>query len=146
MITVDILIWQFVRIMVYLEGRKKGPAADLYALWRAQWREVDGKLAELGQSDPDAFARMMMSETVALHCASAVQLAEMQKAVAAVIAELTAEIAKGGDDEHLTDLAFERDELTALNKDLDDIRAAMDSDGGPDGDEDAPPRRKRKRR
>lgn len=142
MITVDILIWQFVRIMVYLEGRKKGPAADLYTLWRDQWQAVDRQLAELGEKDPDAFARTMMSETVALHCASPAQLAEMQNSVSAVIAELAAEIAKGGDDEHLTDLAFERDELTALNKDLDDIRAAM----GSDGDEDAPPRRKRKKR
>lgn len=143
MITVDILIWQFVRIMVYLEGRRKGPAADLYTLWRDQWGEIDRTLADLSRKDPGAYARMMMSDTIALQCASAAQLHEMQNSVAAVIAELKAEIAKGGDDEHLTDLAFERDELTALNKDLDDIRAAMDSDGGPDGDEDAPPRRRR---
>lgn len=142
MITVDILIWQFVRIMVYLEGRKKGPAADLYTLWRGQWADVDRTLADLSQKDPDAFARMMMSDTVALHCASAAQLHEMQKAVAAVITELKAEIAKGGDDEHLTDLAFERDELTALNKDLDDIRAAM----GSDGSEAEPPRRRRSKK
>ncbi len=142
MITIDILIWQFVRIMVFLEQIRDGDGAHLYALWKDQWQAVDRKLSELADKDPDGFARMMMEETVALHCTAPAQLDAMMQAVDGVVAELKSEIAKGGDDEHLTDLAFERDELTAMKKDLANVRSAIGPD---DGDDEPPPSRRRRR-
>lgn len=117
----EIPVWQFVRIMVALEDaaagnadRKNGPRA-LYEAWRAIWEPLDHELAALGESDADAFADLMMRQTVVLDGPTAAQRAVLARILDGVIGAMRAAIAReDGDAAHRQSLAFEIADLSAL--------------------------------
>jgi hypothetical protein len=58
-------VWQFVRMMVQLEreGGARGGGGTCDA-WREAWHEIDRRLEELGRTDAEAFAELMMNQLV----------------------------------------------------------------------------------
>lgn len=123
----EIGVWQFVRIMVELEGRatrRKGrrPAAkgrpSVYDDWREAWDELDGRLTELGARDQAAYADLMMSQDVVVNCHGAGQLEEVRDALGRIIETMKAEIDRGAPRGRLKDLRFESRELQGLRQDL----------------------------
>ena len=58
-------IWAFVRLMVQLEdeGAERSP---LFLTWIEAWTEVDAQLADLAQSDFEAYSEMMMAAQIDL--------------------------------------------------------------------------------
>ena len=95
----EIPVWQFVRIMVALEAaagdgnREDGPRA-LYEAWRAIWEPLDRELTALGERDGDAFADLMMSQTVVLDEPTAAQRAVLAGILDGVIGAMRAAIAR----------------------------------------------------
>ena len=77
--SVSVDVWQFVRIMVALEkgARRGGRSGSAYATWRDIWKELDGRLEQLGKSDPVAFSDLMMEQQVVLPNASPERLREV---------------------------------------------------------------------
>jgi len=117
-------IWQFVRLMDHLEtstGKEGGDARSLFDAWRDLWETVDGDLARLHETDFDAYADMMMNQTITIADASSPQIAcaaETLKTIAAAMDKtVTAERAKPEPDEDLIEnLMFESGELRQLRK------------------------------
>jgi len=117
----EIPVWQFVRIMVALEdaaagdgSREDGPHA-LYETWRAAWEPLDRELTALGERDGDAFADLMMRQTVVLDEPTAAQRAVLAGILDGVIGAMRAAIARqDGDAAHRRSLAFEIADLAAL--------------------------------
>ena len=64
-----ITVWQFVRIMVALEGRR--PRAEVYENWKGAWQELDAELTRLGKSDHAAYSDLMMNQEVVLELGGA---------------------------------------------------------------------------
>ncbi len=117
----EIGVWQFVRIMVDLEGRagrRKAKRPAIFDDWREAWDELDSRLTELGERDQDAFADLMMNQNVVVKCHGAAQLEEVKGALDRVIENIKAEIDRGGARQRLRDLRFEFRELQGLRQDL----------------------------
>ncbi len=120
----NLVAWQFVRVMTWLENagnRRNAAAAALFDAWSERWGEIDATLDELGAEDPDAFSEMMMHYLVTLELPPPVQEGRttMIAAVNGVIAELEAALREEPEDEVLAQgLAYERDAMKALAKRL----------------------------
>lgn len=123
----EIGVWQFVRIMVELEGRaarRKGRRSAakgrpaVYDDWREAWDELDSRLTELGERDQDGYADLMMNQNVVVKCHGAAQLEEVSGALGRIIETMKAEIDRGGPRGRLKDLRFESRELQGLRQDL----------------------------
>ncbi len=128
--TLRLEVWQFVRLMVQMEeslgiggatggGEGAGGALRLlYDRWEDDWAELDARLVDLGRSDPDGFADLMMNQEVVLEDVSVgarrLVAAELEKVVAA----LKRKLAATDDPAEVTDLSFERDELALTAKAL----------------------------
>lgn len=122
-------VWQFVRLCVRLEeeiaGRrnsKLGPggaaAKTLFDAWGDIWAEVDGELARLAEEDFPAYAEMMMDRDVVIEDVPAEQLKTCIALLGAVIADMDAALKRGGDEELIKNLTFERGELSERKTDL----------------------------
>ena len=108
-------IWQFVRVMVELEERDRGPGRTLLADWRKPWREVDRRLSRLGREDPDGFSDLMMNHQVRLALRARSQLQELTDAIDAVLAKLDHALeAPSIDPQQAEGIAFERRGLRAF--------------------------------
>ena len=109
-------VWQFVRIMVALEGGAKGAA---WSAWREAWEELDARLEALRESDPPGFAELMMRHQVVLPVTGRRQRAEAVAALDAVLARLDANLGESGlDADSAKHLRFEHRELAALRRTL----------------------------
>ena len=104
-------IWAFVRVMVQLEdgGAHDGP---LFLAWGDDWAEVDASLADLAQSDFDAYSDMMMETQIDLELPEALQ-ADFLKTVRSAIETLKGK-RDGADADMRKDLKFEIEGLYAL--------------------------------
>lgn len=113
-------VWQFVRLMVHLEDQAKLSPDEqaLFNAWNDVWKPLDENLARLAASDADAYSDMMMDQDVVIENATAEQAATAKTALDAVMGEMDATIAAGGDDEVLDSLKFERRELRQLARKL----------------------------
>ena len=63
-------VWQFVRIMVHLEGdsgRGKSKGESVYGDWLDAWTELDAHLTKLGKTNADGFADLMMEQEVLVY-------------------------------------------------------------------------------
>jgi hypothetical protein len=113
-------VWQLVRMMVQLEhqaGARGGSSA--YDEWREAWQEIDRRLDELGRTDAEAFAELMMNHQVVLTVSDPRQLEEAAAALDEVIAQMSASLKDGeGDARQRADLRFERAALAALRQRL----------------------------
>ncbi len=112
---IELTIWQFVRLMVFLEEHPDtggdGDLPPLLDAWSDAWQEVDKNLEDLSEDDFEAYADMMMDENVTIddvassHALSAadtlVKISEMMQAV----------IENGADEESKESLEFEKSEL-----------------------------------
>ena len=109
-------VWQFVRVMVALEAM---PGTTARRAWGGIWREIDDRLARLGESDAAGFAALMMDEEVVLPVADRRVLADAAQALDRVDRELSAALAEPGvAEERRVDLAFERRALRRLRRHL----------------------------
>jgi hypothetical protein len=132
---INFVIWQFVRIMVCLEqqadetdGVRKG---SVLSAWGEIWQELDGRLAELGETDAAAYADLMMEQEVIIDKISAAQIDEVIGAVDVVSEQIDAEFTqiKGSIGEQpkeseedtqllLESLEYELGELKSLKNEL----------------------------
>jgi len=112
-----IAVWQFVRIMVALEGRR--PRAKVYDDWKPAWRELDGELTRLGKSDHGAYSDLMMNQEVVLTLGGKARRSEVAQALARVTRDIKRQVAapKSGAEERKS-LKFELGELSALQATL----------------------------
>lgn len=116
-----IAVWQFVRIMVALEGRR--PRAKIYDHWKSAWDELDSELTRLGKSDHAAYSDLMMNQEVVLKLDSKERRDEVIQALLRINRDIKRQIAaaKSRVEERKT-LKFELGELSALqaalNRDL----------------------------
>jgi len=110
-------VWQFVRIMVALEGRRTRPR--VHADWQAVWRELDGELTRLGQYDHAAYSDLMMNQEVVLELSNDKRRGEVRAALERVMRRMKQElrIAKSGAEERRS-LKFELQELSDLHRTL----------------------------
>lgn len=114
-------IWQFVRLMVHLEDRQTRTSKDQAALlddWAEIWAPLDLELGQLAENDLQAYAEMMMDQELIIEDATAKQTATANAALQAVMAEMDAAIEKGGEDDLIDSLKFERRELRQLTRRL----------------------------
>lgn len=148
--SINFVIWQFVRIMVCLEqqtGTADAPRKGaVLSAWGEIWQELDARLAELGQSDPAAYADLMMEQEVIIDDISAAQIDEVVGAIGLASKDLSAELAKikrsigaqsndesSADEsesdkkELLENLEYEIGELKSLK---DDLKRRLRSSGG----------------
>ena len=143
--SVSVDVWQFVRIMVVLEkgARRGGRSGSAYATWRDIWKELDGRLEQLGKSDPVAFSDLMMEQQVVLPNASPERLREVVAAIKTVTKDMDGALDRGtGDSGHTADLRFERGALKALARRLTGHGRSPDKAGGERPPSDKPTSRK----
>ena len=113
-------VWQFVRIMVELEGRASGRprgAGSIYDEWRDAWAELDTQLTNLGERDAKAFADLMMEQEVVVSCRQS-HLAEVSRTVDTLVRKMKADVRNEADTQRKQDLRFEVRELDSLSRDL----------------------------
>jgi len=113
-------VWQFVRLMVYLEDHAGGNAdqAALLSAWSDVWTRLDKDLARLAESDMDAYAEMMMDQEVVIEDATAPLIAAAKTALEAVTVDMGKAIQAGGEKKLIDSLMFESRELAQLTKKL----------------------------
>lgn len=121
MANLDFTVWQFVRLMVHLEESAPAEAGDdalppLLEAWQDIWEPLDSELTELGESDFEAYADMMMDQDVIVEDVPPAHVNQAVAGLQAVAGILEQEIAQGPAPEHLESLEYERDSLKALAK------------------------------
>ena len=121
---IRIAVWQFVRIMVALEGRR--PRAKVYDDWKLAWREVDNELIRLSKSDHAAYSELMMNQEVVLTLGNQIRRSEVTRALARVTRDIKRRIsAPNSEVEERKNLKYELGELNALKTSLSrDTRSA----------------------
>lgn len=113
---ISFTVWQFVRVMVYLE-EAANPTSDQQALskaWGEVWAELDQQLSQLAEDDFDAYSAMMMDQDLIIDDATPGQIETAKGVIEKVMKQLDALQEEGGDDEYLQSLKFERRELRQL--------------------------------
>ena len=112
-----ITVWQFVRIMVALEGRRARPS--VYAAWEGSWRELDAELTKLGRTDHASYSDLMMNQEVVLELSSDKHRGEVIAALRRIMQDMKQQlrVASGGAADRRS-LKFELAELGELNKTL----------------------------
>ena len=112
-----IAVWQFVRIMVALEGRRARPS--VYAAWEGAWRELDAELTKLGRTDHATFSDLMMNQEVVLELSSDKHRGEVIAALRRIMQDMKRQlrVASSGAADRRS-LKFELVELGELNKTL----------------------------
>lgn len=113
---IEFTVWEFVRVMVELEEQiADGRKSALYDHWQNAWAELDGRLTKLGKKNADAFADLMMNQTVSLELPRAKDKTELLKVIDVVVRKLSKSLkAKEGDKAHRESLRFEVAELNDL--------------------------------
>lgn len=112
-------VWQFVRLMVYLEDHSEDNAeAAVLSAWSDVWARLDKDLARLSESDMDAYAEMMMEQEVVIEDATAPLIATAKTALQAVLVDMGKSIEAGGEKNLIDSLVFESRELAQLIKKL----------------------------
>lgn len=114
-------IWQFVRLMVQLEGpaKENKGQGSLFETWRDIWESVDRDLTGLYETDFDAYANMMMNETITIAEVSPSHAGEAVEALRSLITTIDDAIKAGKkepepDMDLIDNLTFERGELNEL--------------------------------
>ena len=106
-------IWQFVRVMVELEG--SGKRSLLYKSWETVWREVDPQLCRLSKEDHKAYSDLMMNQEVVLKIEKSRFWSEIRTTLLRVIKDIDDELKFiKQNDPRREDLLFERRELGNL--------------------------------
>jgi hypothetical protein len=115
-------VWQFVRLMVQLEDSlgdiKTGPHKSLYDRWENIWVDLDAQLLDLGRTDPDGFADLMMEQEVVCEQLSDGEIGIVITELEKVIKNLKNQLSQTENDEEVENFTFERDELLALNREF----------------------------
>lgn len=110
---VKFTVWQFVRVMVWLEDATKDKAAqEAYKAWSNTWNDVDQELAKLAEENHDAYSEMMMDREVIFEEVSKEHAEQVLKALEAVTLSMKNELDGGNTDEdYLESIRLERREL-----------------------------------
>ena len=114
--TLTLDVWQFVRLMVRMEETLQGGGSSalrqLYQRWEDLWVDLDAQLVDLGRTDMDAFADLMMDQEVVLEDVPPGAYALVADELEKVVGELKRTLAHTEDPAQVEDLSFERDELS----------------------------------
>lgn len=120
---IELGVWQFVRVMVYLEAHRKVGATDgkpgLFEIWRDIWAPLDKELARLAQENFSTYANMMMDQSVVLEDVSQDAARATKKVLETIAADMSREIAiqttgqaaGDSDSDAIENLQFEKSEL-----------------------------------
>jgi len=122
---VEIIVWQFVRIMVDFEEFRLsniGKSAvkrnnPIFNDLKHLWVELDEKLELLAKNDHLKYSKIMMNEYVKFDVRSKSQLNELISSVSRVINKLKASI-KSMNNDNLESLNYEKDKMSILKKQL----------------------------
>ena len=135
-----ITVWQFVRIMVALEGRR--PRAEVYENWKGAWQELDAELTRLGKNDHAAYSDLMMNQEVVLELGGANRGREVTQALTRIIRDMKRQMrtANSAAAERRS-LKFELGELDALHKSLNRDSPSLRQSGWNSGQEQSRRRR-----
>lgn len=129
MATLDLVVWEFVRIMVALED--EGADSVFYTNRAEVWDAVDGDLGRLAAEDAEAFSDMMMENQVTLEDVTPAEMKDIVRGVEIALEAIAGTEAAGVDDEtQAAGLAYEKRELKALLKRL---RGGEKAGGKPGG-------------
>jgi len=114
--TLTLDVWQFVRLMVRMEetlqaGDGSSALRQLYERWEDLWVDLDARLVDLGRTDMDAFADLMMEQEVVLEDVPPGAYALVADELEKVAAELRRTLSHTEDPAQVEDLSFERDEI-----------------------------------
>jgi hypothetical protein len=121
-IEVEFTVWQFVRIMVDLEGRRANRPA--YEAWQEAWKELDRKLERNRQKDVEAFSDLMMNKEVIVD-ANLAQVQDAAEAAGRVIRALGKALVRVDSHRERDNLLFEQGELEELRSRLVVIASGM---------------------
>lgn len=119
----DFTVWQFVRLMVHLEESEPLASADgdtpgLLVAWKDIWQPLDAQLSELGESDFEAYADMMMDQDVIVEDVPIHHVEQVVDGLRAVAVILDSEIehgkSQGSEPEQQISLEYERDAMIEL--------------------------------
>ncbi|MEQ8602892.1 MAG: hypothetical protein RIB45_06205 [Marivibrio sp.] len=115
--TLTLDVWQFVRLMVRMEetlqaGDGSSALRQLYERWEDLWVDLDARLVDLGRTDMDAFADLMMEQEVVLEDVPPGAYALVADELEKVTAELKRTLSHTEDPAQVEDLSFERDEIS----------------------------------
>jgi hypothetical protein len=117
MATLELTVWEFVRVMVALED--EGADCPFYTARSEVWDAVDGELGRLADEDPDGFAEMMMEHQVTFEDVTAAEMNDVERGAEIALEAIKQAEADGGHDEETAQgLAYEKRELKALIKRL----------------------------
>jgi uncharacterized protein YecE (DUF72 family) len=89
---ISLVVWQFVRLMVFLEeDRKKGKDRKaLYQDWQGDWQVMDAELERLREKDFEAFSVLMMEQQVIFESVAEHRVGTLRQVLAEVIVQLEA--------------------------------------------------------
>jgi len=112
---IELTIWQFVRLMVFLEehpdtGGGNG-TAPLLQEWSDIWQAVDQDLEDLADNDFEAYANMMMDESVIIDDATSTHALATADALIEIAQMMQGIIDNGTDEDSRENLEFEKSEL-----------------------------------
>lgn len=112
---IELTIWQFVRLMVFIEehpdtGGGNG-LAPLLQEWHDIWQAVDQDLEDLADNDFEAYADMMMDESVVIDDVASNHAIAAADALAEIAKMMQGIIDAGTDEENKENLEFEKSEL-----------------------------------
>jgi len=112
---IELTIWQFVRLMVFIEehpdtGGDDG-LAPLLQEWQDIWQAVDQDLEDLADNDFEAYADMMMDESVVIDDVASSHAIAAADALVEITKMMQGMIDSGMDEENKENLEFEKSEL-----------------------------------
>lgn len=117
MATLDLVVWEFVRVMVALED--EGADSAFYTRRSDVWDAVDADLGRLAEEDPEGFSDMMMENQVTFEDVTPEETKDIVRGIEIALEGIAGTEAAGVDDEtQATGLAYEKHELKALLKRL----------------------------
>lgn len=119
---IELTVWQFVRLMVFLEERPDTGAVDglgpLLQQWEDIWQSVDQDLEDLANNDFEAYANMMMDESITIKDAAVAHALATADALVEIAQMMQDVIYSGADEESRESLEFERSELLRTSEEI----------------------------
>ena len=84
---------------------------SLYQQWDDIWLDLDRKLVNEGHDNPEKFAHLMMEQEVVCDDVSASERQLVIRLLGEVVKEISNRLMHTDDEEEMTNLAYERDNL-----------------------------------
>ncbi|MEM7197362.1 MAG: hypothetical protein AAF352_03220 [Pseudomonadota bacterium] len=103
---------------------KNAPLCEIYNLWEDIWVELNARLTDLGNSDAQGFAEVMMDHEVVCEDVSIAQATLFVQQIELIIKTMSQTLLCTDDKDLVSDLSYERDALQLFMRDLKEKIAA----------------------